>query len=130
MAEDPFAVLRRQIAWLKQQPWVDGARILRRMLTFLRLHRPLFVFGAASVVGAVVAVALAAPLGLEYLETGLVPRFPTAILATSIMLAAILVFFVGVILDAQARHFSETKRLAYLRIAPPPSLPAGERDAQ
>ncbi|MCI0467825.1 MAG: hypothetical protein L0Y57_12595, partial [Beijerinckiaceae bacterium] len=56
---------------------------------------------------------------IEYLEPGLVPRFPTAILAASIMLAAILVFFVGVILDAQARYFAETKRLAYLQIAPP-----------
>ncbi|MGE0410293.1 MAG: glycosyltransferase [Amphiplicatus sp.] len=99
---------------------VDGARILKRMATFLRLHRPLFVFGTLSVLGAVAAILLAAPVLLDYLATGLVPRLPTAILAASIMLAAILVFFVGVILDAQARYFSETKRLAYLRIAPPP----------
>jgi glycosyltransferase involved in cell wall biosynthesis len=104
----------------KLNTWVDGWRILRRMMTFLRLHRPLLVFGSIAVVGAVASIILAAPLALEYLETGLVPRFPTAILAASMMLAAILVFFIGVILDAQARYFSETKRLAYLRIPPPP----------
>ncbi len=103
----------------KLHTWLDGWRILRRMMTFLRLHRPLFVFGTISVLGAMLAILLAAPLLIEYLETGLVPRFPTAILAASIMLAAILVFFVGVILDAQARSVADPKRLAYVRIAPP-----------
>lgn len=112
----------------KLNTWFDGWRILRRMMTFLRLHRPLFVFGTFSVIGATISIVLAAPLLLEYLDTGLVPRFPTAILAASMMLAAILVFFVGVILDAQARYFSETKRLAYLGIAPP-SAPAADRAA-
>lgn len=110
----------------KLNTWLDGWRILRRMMTFLRLYRPLFVFGTASVSGAFASIVLAAPLLVEYLETGLVPRFPTAILAASIMLAAILVFFVGVILDAQARYFAETKRLVYLQIAPPPGTSGGE----
>jgi len=105
----------------KLNTWLDGWRILRGMMTFLRLHRPLFVFGTISVLGAFVSIVLAAPLLVEYLSTGLVPRLPTAILAASIMLAAILVFFVGVILDAQARYFAETKRLVYLQIAPPPA---------
>lgn len=106
----------------KLNTYVDGARILKRMLTFLRLHRPLFVFGTLSVGGAALSMLLATPVVVEYFETGLVPRIPTAILAASIMLAAIIMFVVGVILDAQARYFSETKRLAYLRIAPPPGL--------
>jgi glycosyltransferase involved in cell wall biosynthesis len=106
----------------KLNTWLDGARILRRMLTFLRLHRPLFVFGTLSVIGAGLSVALATPVVVEFFETGLVPRLPTAVLSASIMLAAIIMFVVGVILDAQARYFSETKRLAYLRVAPPPGL--------
>lgn len=107
----------------KLDTWRDGVRILRRMFSFLRQHRPLLVYGTISIAGALLSLALAAPLIVEYLETGLVPRFPTAILATAIMLAAIIVLLVGVIVDAQARYFSETKRLAYLRIAPPPGLP-------
>lgn len=106
----------------KLDTWRDGFRILRRMLTFLRQHRPLLVFGTLSLAGAGLALVLAAPLLADYLATGLVPRFPTAVLATAIMLAAIIVFLVGVIVDAQARYFSETKRLAYLRIPPPPGL--------
>ena len=109
----------------KLNTWLDGARILRRMLTFLRLHRPMLVFGLISMLGAIAAILIAAPVIAHYLETGLVPRLPTAILATSIMLAAIMMFVVGVVLDAQARYFSETKRLSYLRIPPPPT--AGRR---
>lgn len=101
----------------------DGLRILRRMLTFLRQHRPLLVFGTLSAAGAVFALALAAPLIAHYLATGLVPRLPTAVLATAIMLASIIVLLVGVVIDAQARYFSETKRLAYLAIPPPPGEP-------
>lgn len=98
----------------------DGLQILRRMLTFLRLYRPLVVFGALSGLGALFSIALSLPLLEEYLRTGLVPRFPTAILSASIMLAAITVFVVGVILDTQARYFAERKRLSYLTYPPPP----------
>lgn len=103
----------------KLDTWRDGARILRRMLTFLRLHRPLLVFGSLSAAAALAALALAAPIIAEYLQTGLVPRLPSAVLAATIMLAAIVTFFVGVILDAQARYASEAKRLIYLQLAPP-----------
>ena len=107
----------------KLNTFSDGFRILRRMMSFLRLHRPRFVYGLLAIAGALLSIILAIPLVIEYLETGLVPRLPTAVLATSIMLAAFLMFAMGVILDSQARYFSETKRLAYLRIPPPP-LPA------
>ena len=107
----------------KLHTWRDGLRILRRMLTFLRLHRPLLVFGALAAAGAVVALALAAPVISDYIATGLVPRLPTALLATAVMLASIIVLLVGVVVDAQARYFSETTRLAYLAIPPPPRQP-------
>ncbi len=106
----------------KLHTWSDGARILRRMLTFLRQHRPFLVFGLIGAAGAVLAALLAAPVIMEFLETGLVPRLPTAILATGVMLAAIIMVVVGVILDAQARYFSEMKRLQYLQIPPPQAL--------
>ncbi|MFQ5562191.1 MAG: glycosyltransferase [Parvularculaceae bacterium] len=102
----------------------DGLQILRRMLTFLRLYRPLVVFGAISGLGALFSIVLAIPLLEEYLRTGLVPRFPTAILSASAMLAALIVFVVGVILDTQARYFAERKRLSYLTYPPPPAAGA------
>ncbi len=103
----------------KLNTWSDGLKIFRRMMSFLRLHRPRYVYGLISILGGLFSLILAAPVFVEYLETGLVPRLPTAILAASIMLAAFIIFAVGVVLDSQARYFSETKRLAYLRIPPP-----------
>ena len=100
----------------------DGYRIMRRMMRFLRLHRPRFLYGLTAIAGAFVSLALAVPIILEFMNTGLVPRFPTAILSASIMTVSILVFSVGVILDSQAKYFAETKRLAYLRLKAPPQL--------
>ncbi|MEE2692960.1 MAG: glycosyltransferase [Pseudomonadota bacterium] len=105
----------------KLNTWIDGARILRRMFTFLRQHHPFFIFGSIGMGGALGAAVLAVPIFMEFLATGLVPRFPTAILATGVMLTAIILFVVGVILDAQARYFAEMKRLQYLQIPPPPA---------
>ncbi len=100
----------------------DGIRILRRMQTFLRLYRPLVVFGMIALLGAIVSITLAIPLIDEYIRTGLVPRLPTAVLSASMMVSALIVFVVGVILDAQARYFAERKRLSYLTYPPPPYL--------
>ncbi len=62
-----------------------------------------------------VAVVLALPLVRTYVETGLVPRFPTAILCTGLMIIALLTFCCGLILDSVSRSRMEARRLAYLR---------------
>lgn len=98
----------------------DGARIFARMLRFLRLHRPRFVYGLLGILCSGVAVILFIPILIEFLRTGLVPRFPTLIVAAALGVIGVGVFFAGAILDAQAQHFAETKRLAYLRLPPPP----------
>lgn len=98
----------------------DGWKIL---LTILHLHkdvRPFRFFGAIGLALLTVAIALAWPLLLTWLETGLVPRFPTAILTTGITLLAFISFACGVILDSVARGRLEAKRLAYLAASPPP----------
>jgi len=100
----------------------DGARILRRMFRFLRLHRPRFVYGLLGILGVGVAAILFIPIIIEFLQTGLVPRFPTLIVAVAIGLGGFASFAVGAVLDAQAQNFAETKRLAYLRLPPPPDL--------
>ncbi|MEO0695167.1 MAG: glycosyltransferase [Pseudomonadota bacterium] len=102
----------------KLNTYRDGARILRRMFRFLRLHRPRFVYGWLAIFTAAIGVILAVPVVYEYFQTGLVPRFPTLIVAVGFMLAAVIFFVLGAILDAQAQNFAETKRLSYLRIAP------------
>lgn len=100
----------------------DGARILARMFRFLRLHRPRFVYGLLGILGVGLAMILFIPILIEFLRTGLVPRFPTLIVSVAIGLGGFASFAIGAVLDAQAQHFAETKRLAYLRLAPPPGM--------
>ena len=68
---------------------------------------------------ALVAVMLAVPIVVTYLHTGLVPRFPTAILATGLVILASLCLFSGLILDTVVRGRREVRRLAYLAYPAP-----------
>jgi glycosyltransferase involved in cell wall biosynthesis len=97
----------------------DGILIVLTIFQLLRDVRPLSFFSGVAAILAVLALALSYPLAVTYLETGLVPRFPTAILATGIMLIAFVSATCGVILDSVARGRLETKRLAYLALPGP-----------
>jgi len=68
---------------------------------------------------ATLAIVLSIPLAITFLQTGLVPRFPTAILATGLMILAALSFFTGLILDTVVRGRRETRRLHYLSFPAP-----------
>ncbi|MGR6328298.1 glycosyltransferase family 2 protein [Sphingomonas sp. XXL09] len=103
----------------KLSTYGDGWRILRTIVTLYRIERPLLFFGAIAAVLAVVAFALGVPLALTYLDTGLVPRFPTAILITGLMIVAALCWFAGLILDTVVRGRREVRRLAYLALPAP-----------
>lgn len=94
----------------------DGWRILSTILTLFRIERPVLFFGGIGVALGLLAVILAVPLVLTYLETGLVPRFPTALLSTGLIILACLTFFCGVILDTVVRGRREVRRLAYLAV--------------
>jgi glycosyltransferase involved in cell wall biosynthesis len=98
----------------KLSTWRDGFRILVTIFHLFRLERPILFFGAIGSVLGLIALALAVPLVLTYLDTGLVPRFPTAILVTGIMILAFLNGMCGLILDTVVRGRRETRRLAYL----------------
>ena len=71
-------------------------------------------FGWIATVFAALAVGLSIPLAVTWFETGLVPRFPTAILATGLMILSFLNLFTGLILDTVVRGRREVRRLAYL----------------
>lgn len=105
----------------KLSTYGDGFRILRTIATLYRVERPLWYFGGVAVLLAAVALLLALPLAVTYAETGLVPRFPTAILVTGLMILAALSFFAGLILDTVVRGRREVKRLAYLSLPAPPA---------
>lgn len=109
----------------KLKTWRDGSYILFKLVRFLSTYRPLLFFGSVSAVLTLTSLALGLPVVVEFLETGLVPRFPTAILATGIMLTAVIFFAMSLTLDVISRYHAETKRLAYLR--DPVLLPAEEK---
>jgi hypothetical protein len=94
----------------------DGVRILSIIGLFVKEERPVQVFSCAAGVLTVIAGLLGVPVVLEWLETGLVPRFPTAVLASALMLMAVMALFSGLILDTVTRGRREMKRLAYLSV--------------
>lgn len=100
----------------------DGFRILRMMALLFKDERPLQCFSIVFGVLAALALILAVPIVQTYMETGLVPRFPTAILATGIMLLAFLSLTCGFVLDTVTHGRRELKRLSYLSI-PGPGVP-------
>lgn len=104
----------------KLRTYRDGLRILITILILFKEERPLVFFSIIGGLLALLSLGLAVPVFYEYIETGMVPRFPTAILATGIMLLAFLSFTSGLILDTVARGRSELKRLAYLAVPRPP----------
>ena len=92
----------------------DGWRILRTIATLYRIERPVLFYGSIGALLLIAAIILVFPLVTTYLETGLVPRFPTAILVTGMTIVAVLCFFAGLILDTVTRGRREMRRLAYL----------------
>ena len=102
----------------KLSTWGDGWRIMRTILHLFRIERPVLFYGSFGLFLAVLALVLAAPLAVTYAETGLVPRLPTAILVTGLMIVASMSFMCGLILDTVVRGRREVRRLHYL------SLPA------
>jgi len=100
----------------------DGFRILRTIGRLAKQERPLAFFSAGGAVLALVSLGLAVPLLLTFLETGLVPRLPTAVLVCGLTILAFLSLACGLILDTVSHGRREMKRLHYLTLpAPAPS---------
>ena len=98
----------------KLNTWRDGFRILWTIFNLYRGERPLRFFGSLAAVFAVVSLVLAAPVFVTFIEEGVVPRLPTAILSMGLMMLAFLSLASGLILDTVTRGRRELKRLAYL----------------
>ena len=102
----------------KLRTYSDGAQIMMLIARLVKDERPLHFFGLSGLVLILLGIALSVPLLFTYLETGLVPRFPTAILSVALVLVGVLSIFAGLVLDMTTKTRREMKRLIYL------SLPA------
>ncbi len=98
----------------KLNTYRDGIRILWMIFKLFKNEKPLIFFALLGVICLALAVLLAYPLVITFLETGLVPRFPTAILATGLALYALIMFACGLILDTVTKGRREMKLLSYL----------------
>jgi glycosyltransferase involved in cell wall biosynthesis len=120
VAEVPTAYAARpEGSESKLSTYRDGFRILGLILNLYRIEKPVAFFGLLSVFFMALAVGLSIDLLVTYLQTGLVPRIPTAILSTGLVLLGILSLSCGLILDTVTRGRREVKRLAYLSLRPP-----------
>jgi len=98
----------------KLSTYRDGTRIALMLIYLFEQVRPALFFGLLGGLIAVVSLALGIPVVIEFMHTGLVPRLPTAVLASALMLLAVLIGACGIILDSVGRGRKEAKRLAYL----------------
>jgi hypothetical protein len=100
----------------KLNTYRDGVRILYTIFNLVKLEKPLQFFGFLSLLLALASVAIEIPIISTYLKTGLVPRLPTAVLGTGMMLLAFLSLVCGLVLDTVTRGRIELKRLHYLSV--------------
>lgn len=103
----------------KLSTWRDGLRILSTIVGLYRSERPLTFFTVIGIVLAALSLVLAIPVFVTYFEEGTVPRLPTAVLSTGLMLLACLSMVAGLVLDTVTRGRREIKRLIYLQQRPP-----------
>jgi glycosyltransferase involved in cell wall biosynthesis len=119
--ETPYYA-RPEGSFSKLNTWRDGFRILGTILKLYRSERPLRFFTVIGILLALAAIILAIPIVVTFVETGLVPRLPTAVLSMGLTIVAILSVSSGLVLDTVTRGRREMKMLAYL------SQPAPKRD--
>ena len=115
--ETPYYA-RPEGSFSKLNTWRDGFRILGTILKLYRSEKPLRFFTAIGAFLALVAIGLAIPIFITYLEQGIVPRLPTAVLSTGLMIVAMLAVSSGLVLDTVTRGRREMKLLAYLSQPP------------
>lgn len=100
----------------KLRTYRDGVKILLRLLTLFRAERPFIFFGLLGLLAGLASLVVGVRVIEDFIQTGLVPRFPRAILATGLMLSGMISAVCGVILQAFSRFRHESFRLRYLSL--------------
>lgn len=102
----------------KLRTYRDGTRILWSMVQLLRLIKPFRFYGSISALLAFVSLAVGTPVVVEFLNTGLVPRLPTAVLASGVAVLSAIAFMTALALTAISHTALELKRIAYQSQSP------------
>ncbi|MBK0094573.1 glycosyltransferase [Erwinia sp. S63] len=109
-------VARMEGSTSKLSTYKDGIKILRMIIKLYSSERPFAFFSIIAMLVALIAVILSIPLATNYIETGLVPRIPTALLSTGLVIISTISFFVGLVLESVTLARREIKRLSYLSV--------------
>jgi glycosyltransferase involved in cell wall biosynthesis len=115
--ETPYYA-RPEGSFSKLNTWRDGFRILGTILKLYRSEKPLRFFAAIGIFLTLISIGLAIPIIVTYVEQGIVPRLPTAVLSMGLMILAMLSLSSGMVLDTVTRGRREMKLLAYLSQPP------------
>jgi glycosyltransferase involved in cell wall biosynthesis len=115
--ETPYYA-RPEGSFSKLNTWRDGFRIFGTILKLYRSEKPLRFFMAIGIFLMLVSIGLVIPIIITYLEEGIVPRLPTAVLSMGLMILAMLSVSSGLVLDTVTRGRREMKLLAYLSQVP------------
>jgi glycosyltransferase involved in cell wall biosynthesis len=113
---DTFYKDRPEGSTSKLRTYSDGIRILRTIVMLIKNERPLYFFSVAALILFVTAIVLSIPVFVEFYRSHTVPRFPTAILSTGLVMMSFLSLVCGLVLDSVARGRKEIKRMIYLAI--------------
>lgn len=106
----------------KLRTYHDGFRILSLIIGLIRHERPMMFYGLAGALLAIIGILIGIPVVIDFVETGLVPRLPTAVLAVGVVIVAFLSGVIGLILDGVLKARRELSRLNYLQYAAPTSM--------
>ncbi|GAW49884.1 MULTISPECIES: glycosyltransferase family 2 protein [unclassified Nocardioides] len=99
----------------KLRTYRDGWRILTVILTLTRHERPIYFFGLVAALLSLAAAVLGLPVGVQYLQTGLVPRLPTLFVASFLVVISSMCVMAGLVLDGMRKSRHEVSRLSYMR---------------
>jgi glycosyltransferase involved in cell wall biosynthesis len=99
----------------KLRTYRDGWRILSVILTLTRHERPIYFYGLLSAMFLLASALLGGPVLVQYVETGMVPRFPSLIVSAFLLMIACLYSMVGLIIDGMRKSRHEVSRLSYMR---------------
>jgi len=125
--ETPYGA-RPEGSTSKLRTYHDGVRILAMIISLFKGEKPLTFFSLVCGFLLLVALILAVPVIVTFMETGLVPRLPTALLAMGITLAGFLSLTCGLILNTVTRGRQEMKRISYLTfLAPQEQIAASKK---
>lgn len=99
----------------KLNTYLDGMKVVSTIFMMFRDYRPLKFFTIISALLLLIAIAMFVPVFIEYMQTGLVPRFPTLIVSGFIGIASLLTFFCGVVLDVITKKHKQLYELMLLK---------------